>query len=77
MKVGDKFILARRYSNLNGWSCRPDLDGQIAEVTELEDRVNGSITFKLANGETGLVFRDAVGAIYPGVKVNLTELEPT
>lgn len=61
MKPGDQIRLKRRHSNLNGWSCRPDLDGKVVKVIEVEDRENGSITIELPEGGNGCIFRDAVG----------------
>lgn len=63
IKVGDNIILKRRYSEINGWSCRPDLDGALVEVLEVEDRVNGGITITLPEGGRGFIFRDAVGYV--------------
>lgn len=62
MNVGDKLILERRYSSLNGYSIKKDLNGKIVTVLEIEDRVNGSITVEY-NGETYLIFRDAIGKV--------------
>lgn len=62
MKPGDKIRLRCRYSDLNGWSIRPDLDGRIVTVLEVEERPNGYITVDL-NGLRLCIFRDAVGEV--------------
>ena len=62
MNVGQKIRLKRRWSELNDWSIRPDLDGKVVEITEIEDRPNGSIQAKYGD-ERLLFFRDAVGEI--------------
>lgn len=59
MKVGDKIVLQRRYSPLNGYSIRIDLDGAVATILEIQDRPNGMITVEYG-GEKLLVFRDAI-----------------
>ncbi len=63
MKAGDKIVLKRRHSEMNGWSCRPDLDGKTVKILEVEDRPNGGITVELPEGGKGYIFRDAVGEL--------------
>lgn len=64
MKIGDKIRLKRRYSDLNGWSCAECWDGKIAEIIEIEDRINGSIT-AICEDKRLLFFRDAIGEVIP------------
>lgn len=68
MRKGDYIRVERRHSNLNGWSCRPDLHGAVLEILEVEDRLNGCITVMLPDGSRGLLFRDAVGDVIPKEK---------
>lgn len=63
MKAGDKVRLIRRFSNLNGWSIGPHLDGKIMKIVSIEDRVNGVITLIDDNGVEWDVFRGAIGSL--------------
>jgi hypothetical protein len=43
LEIGDKIRLKRRHDEMNGWSIRPDLDGVVVTITNVEDRVNGCV----------------------------------
>lgn len=69
MKIGDKIVLRRRHSSLNGWSIKPDLDGEVVTIIEIEDRPNGGIITSCPNSpnEKLYVFQDAIGEVIPSI----------